>query len=224
MNVNISKRSLILYASLTGNTEKVALRFRQVLEKMGWECDMVKIDMKTDLKTPSFDCSRYEFMCLGSYVHQNAPSAFLLNSMLANPASAHYDPHFASRIQNPMPKISDEQIREMNKRDFDPHRGKANLVTFDHKDKKGIVFVTFGGEHQGRKEALPSLATLESEMEHMHFQCIGSFACPGRFGGAKAWFQDLPQRPHERDLMKAQIFLEEILEELQWSSQIPDKQ
>lgn len=214
------KRSLILYSSITGNTEKVAMRFKQVFDKMGWECDVIKIDRKTDLKTPPFDCSKYDFMCVGSYVHNNAPSEYLVNAMESNPANAHskYRQPPSDR-QGPPPDFSDEEMRERNKGDFDPHHGEVNLINFDHKDKKGIVFVTFGGEHQGRKEALPTLTLLESEMEHMRFQSVGTFACPGRFAGAHAWFKDLPQRPHERDLMKAQIFLEEIIEELEWTTQ-----
>ena len=44
----MAKKSLILYASMTGNTEKVAQRFQQAFVKKGWECDIFKIDKKTD--------------------------------------------------------------------------------------------------------------------------------------------------------------------------------
>jgi len=212
------KKSLILYASISGNTEKVALRFKQVFEKMGWECDMVKINKKTPADPPPFDVSKYDFMCVGSYIHQSAPSQRLLHVMYYNPASAHYDKGQWEHANEPLEEPGDEAIAEISKKNFDPHNGKINMIHFDHNDKKGIVFVTFGGEHQGRKEAVPSLELLASEMEHLRFECLGKFECPGKFAKARAWFQDLPDRPHERDLMKAQIFLEEILEELEWSS------
>ena len=39
------KKSLIIYQTMTGNTEIVALRFKKVFEKKGWDCDIFKIDI-----------------------------------------------------------------------------------------------------------------------------------------------------------------------------------
>ena len=61
----MSKRSLIVYESRTGNTEKVALTFKGVFEKAGWKCDMFKIDSKTDVHNPPFDYGDYDFVCIG---------------------------------------------------------------------------------------------------------------------------------------------------------------
>ena len=47
----MAKKGLVIYASWTGNTEKVALRFQKVFEKYGWECDMLKVTKHTDVKT-----------------------------------------------------------------------------------------------------------------------------------------------------------------------------
>ncbi len=90
-------------------------------------------------------------------------------------------------------------------------------MTCSRQTKKGIVFVTFGGLHLGPKEAVPALSLLEMELEHLRIECIGSFACPGKHGnisGPDIWYHDLVDRPNERDLRKAEIFLEEKLEEL----------
>ena len=43
----IKKRGLILYASVTGNTEKVAKAFGKAFENVGWDYDLVKIDTRT---------------------------------------------------------------------------------------------------------------------------------------------------------------------------------
>ena len=40
----MAQRCLMIYASLTGNTEKVALRMKSTFEKHGWECDAFKLD------------------------------------------------------------------------------------------------------------------------------------------------------------------------------------
>jgi len=221
----VNKKSLILYASLTGNTEKVAMRFKQVFKKMAWECDMIKVGNNKDAQKPLIDYNKYDFLCMGSYVHAAMPNEVVLG---ARALSTEY------KVPGPPPGTTDDkrkdptddELRKKGKLDFDPHAfakegGKDIRIVFGPQSKKGIVFVTYAGDHEGPREAIPPLALLEHEMGHLYFDCVGQFSCPGRFAGAHAWFKDLPTRPHERDLMKAQIFLEEILEEIEWLS---DKQ
>lgn len=212
-------KSLILYASLTGNTQKVALRFKQVFGKIGWECDMVKVGRGRDTQDSPVDFQKYDFLCLGSYVHKALPDERVLDARSLDSQSVYHNPKVKA-FDNIRQPPTDEEMIEMGKKDFDPHEGQRRpgqpiKIIFGPDSKKGIVFVTYAGEHQGPKEALPALSLLEHELEHLNFQCVGTFSCPGRFAGAHSWFKDLPQRPHERDLMKAQIFLEEILEELE---------
>ena len=214
------KRSLILYASRTGNTEKVVMRFKQVLEKKGWECDLLKIDRKTNVKMhPSpFDCKKYDFLCVGSYVDKSLPSPQLIDIMRNNPQSIHYDPRLAD--PGGPPELPEEWDPSMmaSLPDTPPPEGFGHRKTIlGPESKKGIVFVTYSGHDFGPPEAVPALETLALEMAHLHFQCIGKFSCPGKFGNPKTevWFKDINQRPHERDLLKAEIFLEEVLEEIE---------
>jgi flavodoxin len=58
----MAKKSLILYSSWTGNTEKVALRFKQVFEAKKWQCDLVKINRKMDTFHPPFKFEDYDFV------------------------------------------------------------------------------------------------------------------------------------------------------------------
>jgi hypothetical protein len=58
---------------------------------------------------------------------------------------------------------------------------------------------------------------LALEVEHILFECVGMFCCPGKYGpkdSPTAWFPDLTKRPNARDLQKAEIFISEILETL----------
>jgi len=76
----MGKKCLILYASLTGNTEKVALRFKSVFERNGWECDSFKIrKMADDILRPSYDPSVYDFLCVGSGIRSHLPYNEILN-------------------------------------------------------------------------------------------------------------------------------------------------
>jgi hypothetical protein len=187
----MAKKSLIVYASRTGNTEKIALSFKKAFEKKGWQCDMFKVDTQTDVRNPPFNLEDYDFLCAGSLVVEGQPVKEAKDILFYNPLSAHYRP------------LPGESAKPWSK------------IVLGPEDKKGIVFVTFSGQHLGWKEALPALETLALELEHLRFQCVGRFSCPGREGDIEGIsFKDLVERPNERDLLKAEIFMEEILEDI----------
>ena len=183
----MSKRSLIIYESWTGNTEKVAMVFKGVFEKAGWKCDMCKVDKKTDVHNPPFNYEDYDFICVGSLVMDSQPSPRVMDIMRKNPLSGHYVPEGGSYKQViPGPK-------------------------------KGVVFVTYGGAHMGPKEAVPALYSLALEMEHLKFICIGKFACPGKMEDRPTpdyYFKNLYLRPNKNDLKKAEKFMEKKLAEI----------
>jgi hypothetical protein len=175
-------KSLIMYQSLTGNTEKVALRFKEVFEKKGWQCDVFKIDKNTDVNQP-VDFSPYDFVCIGSGVNKQLPEEQIA-AMMFLLSHGKPDPH------KPLPRSREE----------------TRIIPGP---KKGIVFVTYGGMHLDEKEAEPSLTLLEVEMEHLRFKCAGRFCCPGNF-------MNIPYligRPNAKDLLRAELFLEEKLED-----------
>ncbi len=185
----MSKRSLIVYASYTGNTEKVALRFKGVLEKHGWQCDMFKITKTTDFEHPPFKYDDYDFVCVGSLVTSSVPTQESLDIMRKNPLSAHYRPAAGKKGE-----------------------GYKKVVPGP---KKGIVFVTYGGAHMGPPEAEPALMHLALELEHLKFICVGKFACPGKMFDTpmpQYFFKDLHLRPDERDLKRAELFMEDMLD------------
>lgn len=91
--------------------------------------------------------------------------------------------------------------------------------------EKGVVFATYSGMHLGPKEAFAALAHLEVELEHLGFECVGRFSCPGKQKphrepppdmkdrpAPETWHKDIMTRPNKRDLLKAEIFIEDILE------------
>lgn len=66
----------------------------------------------------------------------------------------------------------------------------------------------------GPKEAEPVLSYLNTMMEwRTNFQCVGQFACPGNYPNHVGWYKNLENRPDERDLAKAEIFIEEVIED-----------
>ena len=181
----MAQKCLIVYGSRTGNTEKVALVFKTVFERNGWECDVFKITEDTDITKLPYNYEDYDFMCVGSPVHSGLPLQEVVDAVRKAP----------------------------------PEEGKMGIP---HEKivpgpKKGVVFATYAGAHLGPKEAEPALKWLEVEMEHHKFQCSGSFCCPGKFVEEATptwWHGDIRDRPNEKDLLKAELFIEDRLEEI----------
>ena len=69
----MEKKNLIIYASLTGNTEKIANEIAKNFEKHGWSNDLKKIPKGYDVKNPDFSFNDYDFACVGSPVHSELP-------------------------------------------------------------------------------------------------------------------------------------------------------
>ncbi len=182
-----TKKCLIIYQTMTGNTEKVAIRFEKVFRTKGWQCDVFKIDKNMDIDNPPFNFEAYDFICAGSGVYSALPG---------------------------------KEITDLIFRFTHQTRRGGKIVRVQRRispgPKTGVVFVTYAGSHLGPKEAEPALSLLELNIEHLRFKCIGRFSCPGGMGKRSTpgyWFGDISQRPNERDLKKAEIFMEEILEE-----------
>lgn len=209
----MSRKSLILYASMTGNTEKVAMSFKKAFEKKGWECDAFKIDKNTDVNNPPYDWEKYDFLCVGSPVILGQPVEEILKLMFNSPISAHQgQPTREDRARESVLSNDPNYVPQPRRRP----KGARPVGKIIPGPKKGVVFVSYAGVHLGPKEAEPALGTLENELEHLKYECIGKFACPGKHGndpGKDWWHGDMRQRPNERDLLKAEIFMEEKIEE-----------
>ncbi|MFC1534132.1 flavodoxin family protein [Thermodesulfobacteriota bacterium] len=67
------KKNLIVYASNTGNTEKVAKEIAKHFERHGWSNDLNKIPDDYDAKNPDFSFKDYDFVCVGSPIISELP-------------------------------------------------------------------------------------------------------------------------------------------------------
>jgi len=209
----MSKKCLIVYGSHTGNTEKVALRFKKTFEKHGWECNSFRLDQKTDINHLPFNFKDYDFICVGSGMIAHTAYGEVIMAMRVPRATWDPEVPISERlVQNPYD--TNREGRSLSK--FRPHFPHHKIV-LGTGSKKAVAFVTYSGYDLGAKEAEPGLAQLALEVEHLEFQCIGRFSCPGKFldePTPETFLGDIRDRPSERDLMKAEIFIEEILEEM----------
>ena len=208
----MGKKCLIIYASHSGNTEKVALRIQSIFKKNGWSSDIFKVRKNAeDILRPSINLDDYDFLCVGSGINNHLPYSEI--RLIIRKLQHGWDPRLGlppgekiTYIEEPIPDT---------KRD-DP----ANVhhkITLKPDSKKSAVFVTYSGAEFGPKEAVPSMQLLALDIEHLEFECIGQFCCPGKYLNhptPRFYHGDIRKRPNENDLLKAEMFVEEMLEKI----------
>jgi hypothetical protein len=209
----MGNKCLIVFSSRTGNTAKIAQRFKTTFERQGWECDAFKIGMDTDLMNPPFDFQNYDFVCVGSGVIMHGPQEEIL--ILLRKQFFGIDPRILVGSTDERMPIGIQEKYSPNeiKTPVNPH----HKIILNDDSGKAVVFVTYAGNEFGPKESEPSLSLLELEIEHLGFKCIGKFCCPGKSGNSPTpttYHGDIRDRPNEKDLLKAEMFIEEKLEEI----------
>lgn len=219
----MGKRCLIIYGSLSGNTEKVALRFKSTFEKYGWECDSFKLDRKTDMNRLPFKFKDYDFACVGSGLILHEPYNEVLIPLRKEIFKVDPRIFMKSRgeeityIKEPVPDRPMPPPEPSEGDDENKGQSMHRKIVFGADSKKAVVFITYSGYDFGPKEAEPALALLALEIEHLEFECIGRFCCPGKFVDEptpNTYHGDIRDRPDERDLLRAELFIEEKLEQI----------
>ena len=210
----MSKKALITYSSYTGNTEKVAVTFRNVLEGRGWQCDVFKVGKNADdILRPRYDLRAYDLVCVGSGLRGHLPYNEVLNMLRG--VWTKMDPRITMRfrdetlnyIPGPVPPIPPDRIA----------REDHGKIVLGPDSPRAVVFITYAGYEFGPMEAEPAALLLELEVQHIGYQSLGHFCCPGKYlddPTPRTYLGDIRDRPNERDLQKARIFLEEKLEEM----------
>jgi len=182
-------RALILYSSMTGNTERVAEAIKAQLEHYCFQVDMIKITSKA---TFNRDFSGYDLVCLGSLIIAGAPSRVVYNKMsLGGSAMPNGDPLPAGGPAGMPPKpdmegmLTDKGSGAMGQDANTPmaatYAGGPSPRNIYH--PLGLVFTTYGGGFYGSDEAIATLETLKLYLELQNVKVVGKFACCGRESG-----------------------------------------
>ena len=74
--IQMKKKALILYASITGNTEKIAKAFQRSFEHYGFTVDMCKVTNKTEYVPKNYQ--DYDVVCLGSLIIAGSPTSAVI--------------------------------------------------------------------------------------------------------------------------------------------------
>lgn len=151
----MARKALILYASVTGNTEKIAHCFREALEEMNWTVDSIKITNKTNFVEEPIFFDQYDLLFVGSPIMAGLPST-LIGKNLGLTASM--PPRmYSDRLIMP-------GLKKPETPDYTPY---------------AIEFTTYGGTSTGPSECLATLAIEKLYLENLYIQTIGQFACLG---------------------------------------------
>ena len=261
-----------MYASVTGNTEKVAKAFAKAMEQNDWEAVLYKVDGRTNFHKNPVYFNEFDLVALGSPNMAGLPSPHLQRTF------GMVEPFLA-------PMFSDEPTPGPNGLEFpegvDPEEFMKNKKNRDY--IKCVVFETYAG---GVREATSVLSVLQQYMECKGLTVCGQFACPGHeiahmavdstsqilginvqnAADALAEYRenpnaerfakltdeqrkkmdaavlddrddpsydegmdfsmigkyDLKNRPHARDLLKAEIFMEEIIQDFFTGKEFPE--
>lgn len=164
----MKRRALLLYSSLSGNTEKVAEEFRSVLTEYGFECVSVLVNAHTDWETERertyFD--DFDLICVGSPIIAGTVFSVLNDCLALKP--------WRGRGRGPKPDAGPGDLTF--RRAGVPVPG---IINPSWKKAKGIVFTTYGGSFIGPDEAIPVLNILKMNLQLRNVDVIGQFSCYG---------------------------------------------
>lgn len=196
MEIMRQRRALILYATMTKNTEKVATWFKETFEQYGWDvtfCRLVnKMDWAAWQEKLYFD--DYDAILLGSPIVGGAPIQPVIKAMSFG-AGGGLEKEVQSKLDDNNGPAAAEAFKPDHvwRRNDAPYSG---ILRAEDSRPLGIVFCTYGGGFYGSGEAQPVLETLKLYLQTNSVNVIGKFCCGGKETGPAGY--DLGVKPPAR--------------------------
>jgi len=180
------KRALILYATMTCNTEKVAVWFKETFESYNWDVSFIKLKYKMDWPSLQKDLyfDDYDVICLGSPIVGGGPLQAVIKAFsfggdgkLEKKVQTKLDSNLTGNdaAEGALPPEGAQWRRERA-----PYAGVLNR---GDKWPMGIVFTTYGGGFYGTREAVPTLELMKLYLTNHSVNVVGKFSCAGRETG-----------------------------------------
>ena len=181
------RRALILYATMTRNTEKIATWFRETFEAYNWDTTFVRIQAPAQMQPLQdqlyFD--DYDVICLGSPIVAGAPLQNVIKNMSMGGGGA-----LEKEVQDKLDanKTGDSAAAAaaparpgvLWRRKQAPYAG---VLRREDSRPLGIVFCTYGGGFYGSGECMATLETLKLYLTSNNVDVVGKFACGGKETG-----------------------------------------
>ena len=211
MKIMQQRRALILYATMTRNTEKVAVWFRETFEAYGWDVTFCRLTAKMDWAAWQdrlyFD--DYDAILLGSPIVGGSPIQPVIRAMSFGAGGA-LEQEVQKKVDANDGPAAAAAFRPDHvwRRSDPPYSG---VLRAEDSHPLGIVFSTYGGGFYGSSECQATLETLKLHPHTQTVKVVGKFCCGGRETGpaGSPHGQKPPRRfvpgPQGRDIPPADV-------------------
>ena len=206
------RRALILYATMTKNTEKIAEVFEQTFRHYNWDVTRFKMTLKPadwEGMQEKLYFDDYDVVCLGSPIVAGYPIT-VVNKVFSLGAGGALEKEIQENLDKGEKRFDEKmeansmkdqsaiaksgkpsspggpppkpRIGARWRREMPPYRGIAAQGGYR---PKGIVFTTYGGGFFGSDEAITTLEALKMFLKMNNCDIVDTFACCGKeFGPA----------------------------------------
>lgn len=178
------RKAVVLYGSLTGNTEMVGRAMAEVLEEYGFETRCEKLVAGKDWKDNPVIFWDYDIVVLGSLIVAGLPykEVYQLLGLQGNrnimgtsfspnePMDPEQNPMGRLNLHSGIPGIAAPSVATGA-----PGAKGDNLPTI-----YGVVYTTYGGSGVGPPECYGTLEVMEELLRVNGVRTVGKFACPGK--------------------------------------------
>lgn len=178
------RRVLLMYATMTKNTEKIAEWFKDTFEYYGWDTTYLRVTAKTDWVQLQdklyFD--DYDLICLGSPIVGGSPLQAIIEAFSFGAGGS-----LEKEVQNNLDAKKEDASAPAKmpeganwRRTTSPCPGMPAGRTYR---PLGIVFTTYGGGFYGSNESRATLELMKMYLSNYDVDVIGQFACAGKETG-----------------------------------------
>lgn len=178
------RRALLMYATMTHNTEKVATWFKETFEEYGWNVTFIRVSAATDWAglQDQLYFDDYDIVALGSPIVGGSPLQAVIKAFSFG-AGGSLEKEVQSNLDAKKANAAAGAKKPQGaayRRTMAPAPGMA-----DHNCKRplGFVFSTYGGGFYGSDEATATLETLKMYLKLNSVDVIGKFSCGGKETG-----------------------------------------
>jgi hypothetical protein len=203
------RRALILYATMTKNTERIALAMKESFEYYNWECNCIRLKKSNNWAELQdklyFD--DYDVVALGSPIVAGYPLT-IINKLFSLGAGGELENNVQKMVdagtgfqmnhdtmKGPHPEGQELPGGPEGAPDGAPGSGgpawRRRSCAYpggpvrDNYQPLGIVFTTYGGGFYGSSESEATLSALKLFLGLQNVSVVGTFACCGKeFGPA----------------------------------------
>ena len=179
------RKAIVMYGSLTGNTEMVGRAMAEVLEEYGFETRVEKLVAGKDWSDDPIVLRDYDIAVLGSLIVAGLPykEVYMLLGLQGNRTLT------GKGMGGPPPGAEDGGPGKGGPPQIGgipgivaPSAGSGNpgAKGDPFKTVYGVVYTTYGGSGVGPPECYGSLEVMEELFRVNGVRTVGKFACPGK--------------------------------------------